>query len=360
MKSLHLSLPALSIIVILCSFSVDQLHHTPRLGDTIETYDVVGTLCNDSTNESVIWNFSEFRPSSKKYKLSIDSFADRPGQWVAVVKGCRHYFKVNGDTIFNMGYERPGRHFTFTEGQKPFFTFSSTISNSESTAYRATCFVDEEVMEIIEGVWMTSPWETGTLLTPDGDSIADATKIQVSMAHTIKMLPRFAADSTYKSTYSSQTKCISYWFANGYRYPIMIEKRLCHNGYHDKSSYIYIPIDVQECLDDHPNEIIRDFMAEKFNQKKCDSECPPHTKPYTCTIDDNEHVIRLDFQNMYAGPVEFVLADINGIVYQNGRKILSDTTESIIDISFANLPSKGYYVVYIALGSESFFETFTK
>lgn len=360
MKSLHLSLPALSIIVILCSFSVDQLHHTPRLGDTIETYDVVGTLCNDSTNESVIWNFSEFRPSSKKYKLSIDSFADRPGQWVAVVKGCRHYFKVNGDTIFNMGYEQPGRHFTFTEGQKPFFTFSSAVSNSDSTAYKAICLVDEDVKELIDGTWAAAPQMTGLLITPDGDSIADATKIQVSMAYTIKMLPRLAADSTYNTAQSSQIQSISYWYANGYRYPVMIEKRVCNNANPGKSSFTYIPIDVQECLDDKLNEIIRNILAEKFNRQKNESESPSPAKPYTCTIDDNEQVIRLDFNDSYVGNMEFVIADIGGIVYKSGRKTIPNALESIIEIPFADLPFRSYYVVYIALERESFSETFSK
>lgn len=337
--------------------------HIPRVGDRM-TLEKINYSMQCDTSDVCIWDLSRCE-TVQRLNLCIDSFGDRPGQYVAVLDRKRNYFKIVKDTIFCTGFEKPGEYEIYNN------PIIYVVLEDVSTGKRTGCFsgtgeLYERTNTCSYGVWDCKVAASGTLITPSADTLYNVVRVDTHRYMRREYLPRdsvmspLSSDAIYDSiaTPSSLFDVIheSRWYAPGYRYPVIS----CMNIHGNSISY-YAPLSEVALLPDPINEEVRELALTQNNNLRTESASRPDKIPiinYTFSQDRNSRNVSVNYSVSTDCFVEFILADVSGIVYKSFVRQASPGENSVITIEYGDIPKRNAYGVRITAGQEVHCEKF--
>ncbi|MDE6099830.1 MAG: hypothetical protein K2G01_02190, partial [Paramuribaculum sp.] len=323
MKKLLFALSVFFSIMAITFASAGSIRrsHIPRIGDRMVLEKINYSMQCD-TGDVCIWDLSMCETVQRLF-LSIDSFGDRQGQYVAVLDRKRNYFNIVDDTIFCTGFEKPGEYEIYTS------PIIYAVLEDDSTGSRAGIFsgsgeLYERTNTCSYGIWICEVVASGTLITPDADTLHNVVRANTHryvrreyVSRDSVILPP-SPDAIYDSIATSYGAFDviheSRWYAPGYRYPVIS----CMNIHGNSISY-YAPLSEVALLPDPINEEVRELALTQNNNLRTESASRPDKIPiinYTFSQDRNSRNVSVNYSVSTDCFVEFILADVSGIMYK--------------------------------------------
>lgn len=344
--------------------------HSPRLGDRFSAF-AIDYIARPDSVEEAIWDLSECEIVPGKITGFIDSFPECPDSWAAVFNGKRHYFAVSDSGISVTGREFPGERTMYATC--PTVLPSTMVRENKACGIiRGNGTLYERLNTCVYGSWSTGISGEGTLITPDADTVRNVVRINTVYRLLRVLSPRDSvltppdgnriAECLARYSELQTTITDSRWYVPGYRYPVLMSCITSEPSGLDLWETYYSPLSVLSELFDLDNKELRDSLslshgdlaqeANKDNQGRdgipeCNVKNDPGSRTLTvsCTPGND-------------GDVEFIMADVAGIVYDSFRREGNAGQMMEISIPYSFLPHAGAYVLYINIDGTRFEEKF--
>lgn len=332
----------LFFILILCEVMAVQGSsnrvNLPREGDVLEMHkiDFVDTI---SCGKDCLWDLSSSNVSGK-VKLSFTS--EGKDSISCIVGRTRYKFRISGDTLYDVGFENNLSGMDFIKGEilliSP-ISYGQTHSGKIQGYGRYTDMRNHEM----RGGYQNSTKARGVLITPDGDTIPNVIRLTSDRWSKSIYTPIDSISVKQRSDSVLLRLKTSRWYVKGYRYPMLIERVL----YSEDGSLLlrnsrYIKLSSLENISDVYNEELRDQeelqkeIVKQQNQKS--SSLPESDFDYVFSQDKSTSTITIRYESSDPIDVEFVLTDINGIVYDYDCRRCIPEESSSITFSYGHLP----------------------
>lgn len=336
----------------------DITRNRPRPDDKIRFVDLMFTD-TVSAGADCMWNLADTELNAA-VDLTIESVADSAG-----IIGCKfdrtmYYFQQSGDTLLYTGFEnsQSDMHYDLPEIVLQLPILPGTSHSGRFNGDGRYC---DRWHHDMSGSYHTDADATGTLITPERDTINDIVRL-----HTVRIIdsryylsPNKKSDRLVDSLRLIQDE--RRWYAPGYRYPVLIESTLfAADGKSVRSHKTYYsPLEmVVGTVEDPENAALRGAIIAQKRNHEADNKTKSGIIDYTFTQHRETENISVTFRTSESADIEIVVSNIAGIVYETERFRAKAGEEYKKTINYGRLPYSAVYGLHINCGAEQYSEKF--
>ena len=379
------------IIVLFCLLKINISAQTltpaanaPRTGDVLKKQqtEYVNT---SGGGEDRVWDLSGIEVVNPRHKARIlakrDS-ADTMADTVMTIESrMRRYTLQRGDSLLTTGTENT---ISLVRYQQPELSLRFPVSYGDSTAsiFYGTAAWCERAYNRIYGESRVKADATGTLITPDGDTLRHVLRIHThrttgarllpvgtepDMRALIDSLPPFTADSariclaidTARRMVTEEDIC--QFYATGYRYPVFETRRTVNTQGDATEEALYYPADEQALLADEENERLRHGMLyanggasldkggrKGNNGNGQDTPVSPLTR---CDVTVSGSMVTVTYDLTAEASVKGIVSTVSGMVMRQCEQHCAEGTGCQMRIDCAGL-RRGQYVLYMNVNGQ--------
>ncbi|MDE7411643.1 MAG: hypothetical protein K2M94_06360 [Paramuribaculum sp.] len=339
-------------------------HNSLRGGDDLR-YCSVGYTDTVSAGDNRIWDLSTCS-LNKDYRLFIESMSDKNDTLACVMNRTKYHFIQHGDSIIGRGFENNQSDMFYTYGE---ILLSFPVRFGQfynGTAAGSGRHVDRWTQSAIARYTVVADTR-GFLITPDNDTICDVLRIRTFREIHNTLTPVNACDNDCQRDSMTVYQTQSRIYAPGYRYPLVISEMIKSESGEMLSvkTYYCSPVSMA-ALDDVVNEEVRENVlvlkeyAEKslaFRQMTDGSESYDYSNiEYQFSQDKANGKVTFTYTVNSPADVEFILADVYGIVYGTEFKHSMPGETYTVSFDYSTLPYSAAYGVSISIGDERYSE----
>lgn len=390
----------LSVIKInAVEYGLDINGNMPRNGDILKKY-YLKYFKNEKTGTDIIWDFSNIEPQ-KKYITSIYKYKNDTC-FINIENNNLKYYQLKNNRLYQYRLSAPGKVIKFPMEEMTLqfpFKYGSVFSGY---------FFSEGSLDLFRYIKNAGKADiaiiaSGKMITPDGDSLRNVLLLKELRKSSINIAPDFR--NSFKNTKDTTLLTNSYidnglicdsiinvaehyyWYANGYRYPI-IETRKVTSFYYGSavdsiSEAYYIPVSDQiyELSYDAYNDSIRkteeNMAFNNMFEMNTYSTKSKHTPNYKTQNVNNQSSVETNYTNLnevknYCQLYPLIVSNSTMLDYQINdgnnidikifstsgslvwkKSIKTDNNCGKIDCDIHELVD-GEYIVSVYLGSENY------
>lgn len=163
---------------------------TPRAGDALYKQQV-NYKDPGRRGENVVWDFSRLKATNEDYRV----YYFKPSKeledttLVTCVEHRTMYgYALTGDSLFLLGFENTGSRLVY-EKPELCLTYPFRYGDSITDTYKGAGRYKNTLLTEAEGTLTTVADATGTLVLPDGDTIANVLRVRSERCYTQRLLP---------------------------------------------------------------------------------------------------------------------------------------------------------------------------
>ena len=366
----------------LSGHNISNARNGLRDGDVLKRYPIVFTD-TASAGTGCVWNLADIKPG-KAYRMEIALVSESPEQHHMMRNRTAIHYRTSGDTILSTGFENNQWRVDF---DYPEIWLADTMRLGFTTSARihGTGKYCDRLRYAIEGRYILSADAGGTLIMPEGDTLSNVLRIHSQRAFIHKYYPKDSLNAditTEEFDHAAAMDSILIldtrrWYAPGYRYPLLEIQKLTRQADGAQLMYeaCYTPADEMADIPTDPDNVkLRDTIrqnspapSDNDERTPSDAESGKDRLPsggddvnYRFTQQRGDRNLHVDYIVNHPMDIEFILADVAGIVYSSAsRRCAPDETYSI-DIPYGYSPGMGPYVLYISTGENRYAEKFHK
>lgn len=380
-------------------YSLDISGNMPRNGDILKKY-YLKYFKSEKTGTDIIWDFSNIEPQ-KKYITSIYKYKNDTC-FINIENNNLKYYQLKNNRLYQYRLSAPGKVIKFPMEEMTLqfpFKYGSVFSGY---------FFSEGTLDLFRYIKNAGKADiaiiaSGKMITPNGDSLHNVLLLRELRKSSINIAPDFR--NSFKNTKDSTLLTNSYidnglicdsiinvaehyyWYANGYRYPI-IETRKVTSFYYGLavdsiSEAYYIPASDQiyELSYDAYNDSIRkaeeNMVFNNMFEMNTYSTKSKHTPNYITQNVNNQSSVETNYINLnevknYCQLYPLIVSNSTTLDYQinDGNNIdikIFSTSGSVVwekSIKADNNCGKidcdihelidGEYIVSVYLGTEKY------
>ena len=357
--------------------------NAPRAGDIL-TKQQTEYVNTGGGGEDQVWDMSGIEVVNPRHKARIlakrDS-ADTMADTVMTIESrMRRYTLLRGDSLLTTGTENA---LSLVRYQQPELSLRFPVSYGDSTAsiFYGTAAWCERAYSRVYGVSRVKADATGTLITPDGDTLRQVLRIHTrrvtgarllpvgtepDMSALIDSLPPFTADSariclaadTSQGMVTEEDIC--QFYATGYRYPVFETRRTVDAQGGVTEEALYHPADEQALLADEENERLRhgimyangapgqDKGGGQGNGNGQDTPVSPLTR---CDVTVSGSMVTVTFDLTAEASVKGIVSTVSGMVMRQCEQHCAEGTDYQMRLDCAGL-RRGQYVLYMNVNGQ--------
>ncbi len=350
--------------------------NAPRNGDVLKKQqtEYVNT---SGGGEGRVWDMSGIEVVNPRHKARIlakrDS-ADTVADTVMTMESrMRRYTLLRGDSLLTTGTENA---LSLVRYQQPELSLRFPVSYGDSTAsvFYGTAAWCERAYNRIYGESRVKADATGTLITPDGDTLRHVLRIHThrttgarllpvgtepDMRALIDSLPPFTADSariclaidTARRMVTEEDIC--QFYATGYRYPVFETRRTVDAQGGVTEEALYHPADEQALLADEENERLRHGILYANGGGKGNNGGGKDTPPSPlsrCDVTVNGSMVTVTYDLTEDASVTGIVSTVSGMLLRQHSQHSAAGTGCQLQIDCTGL-RRGQYVFYMKVNS---------
>lgn len=350
-----------------CFSQIDRQYNAPRVGDNVDYFRVTYPSVSVKDN-SVVWDLTQSTLGRKKYTSSYILNGDSHDTLSIIESGSKYLCFSGMDGFYECGFENSHTKIDYDIPIK-LYAFPMSYGDSINGVFRGTGNYCDRQQILTYGSWTSNADATGSLILPSGDTLHNVVRIHLQrrilcrfypMDNTRKLLPMVDMENIHNSLTDNDSLIISdsyFWFARGYRYPILKYQTAHAKTQSDnvERKVYFCPPEIQEELPlDDENIKVRTENSNKTNNPTNGTDKNKNFK-YTFSNDSYGRNIHISYTADSPIDVNAILTNTAGVVYRT----LSQTgnISGSIDFNYSSL-QPGQYVVYIKTGTETYIEKF--
>lgn len=351
-----------------CFSQIDRQHNTPRLGDNVDYFRVSYPSVSVKDN-SVVWDLSQSTLGRKKYTSSYILNGDSHDTLSIIESGSKYLCFSGTDGFYECGFENSHTKIDYDIPIK-LYAFPMSYGDSINGVFRGTGIYCDRQHILTYGSWTSNADATGLLILPSSDTLHNVVRIHLQrrmlcrfypMDNKHKFLQSVDMENIHNSLADNDSLIISdsyFWFARGYRYPIL-KNQTAHAGTQSDNverKVYFCPPEIQEELPlDDENIKVRTENSNKANNPTNGTDKNNNFK-YTFSNDSYGRNIHISYTADSPIDVNAILTNTAGVVYRSLAQ--SGNQSGNIDFNYGSL-QPGQYVVYIKTGTETYIEKFS-
>lgn len=358
MKNVCILFFLLSLCAVFSVYGVSKGLHIPRAGDKLELCAVDFSDTIVSGNDCV-WDLSK---SAVSGKLKLEFVSEGEDSLSYIVGRTKYKICINGDTIKALGFENNLSNIDFSESEILLITGMSHGDSHFGVFSGCGSYADMRKHEM-RGRYALSSDAQGALITLDGDTIPNVFRL-TSERRSKSFYTSGDSLSENQQVDSVQLRLMtSYLYAEGYRYPLLLSRTLYLNSDSILFHKAYCtPLAIFDDISDYENEELRAVLSQQINEEYCQSNPNSNgrekTIEYTFVQDKSSRTVTINYSALSPTKVEFVLCDINGIVYGCVFRQCNSGESYSITFDYGELPNVASYGVNIKTETEFYSEKF--
>ena len=361
--------------------------NAPRTGDVLkkQQMEYVNT---SGGGEGRVWDLSGIEVVNPRHKARIlakrdsaDTMADTMADTIMTIESrTRRYTLLRGDSLLTTGTENV---LSLVRYQQPELSLRFPASYGDSTAsvFYGTAAWCERTYSRIYGVSRVKADATGTLVTPDGDTLRQVLRIHTrrvtgarllpvgtepDMRALIDSLPPFTADSariclaadTSQGMVAEEEIC--QFYATGYRYPVFETRRTVNAQGDATEEALYHPADEQALLADEENERLRHGIMyangapgqdKGGGQGNGNGQDTPPSPMSRCDVTVSGSMVTVTYDLTAEASVKGIVSTVSGMVMRQCEQHCAEGTDYQMRIDCAGL-RRGQYVLYMNVNGQ--------
>lgn len=348
---------------------IDKARNMYRDGDRLIEHQTdfsdFGTAGKDA-----VWNLDGMKTIKKKHTVTYKSVPLFQNRVSCTECGTRYYYDLRFDSLPVTGYEN---NLTKMDYDVPELSllFPMHYGDSIGGCYSGRGRYCDKISLRSFGKYAVKADASGILILPDGDTLRHVLRIHTERmtyrlfypADSVKndSLKAFTADSVEKyMTLKSNTlirQDYYRWYAAGYRYPVLEAVTTGTASGKASSTYYYPPSEQQYLSLDDENKTLREKTDEEGNVGKKDGS---NVNPvdYNLSQDRNAKTVTVKYSLKSDSEINFILADITGIVYRTESKTGEAGIDYTVSMSYEGLRRHSQYIIYICVNGCKYAEKF--
>lgn len=250
--------------------------NAPREGDLLHMVQVV-PLDVGEAGRGRLWDFSDLHEMDGKLKVEYLLPSDTTDTLMAIARRTRRYTLLRGDTLLSPGTENNLWLIRYTMPET-LLRYPFAYGDSLSAPFHGTSQYCERTYARVYGHSTVKADASGTMVTPGGDTLRHVLRIHVlrtegtqplpvftrpAMEALLDSLPSFTADSVYARLQrgnETRTTDACYFYAEGYRYPVLTVTATDHGGTSSTEAFYLSPREQETLAWDPVNERLRESV----------------------------------------------------------------------------------------------------
>ncbi len=344
---------------------LESRYNSLRNGDAI-SYSIVDFTDTVSEGDNKIWDLST-SSLSKRYSLHIESLSDKNDTLTCVINRTKYHFIQRGDSITGRGFENNLSDMFYNSDGEILICFPLRYGQSYTgTVVGSGRHVDRWTQSAVIRYTVRAD-SRGYLITPDNDTICDVLRIYTYRELRNILAPVNVSDKRCKNDSVTVYQVMSRIYAPGYRYPLVVSEMVKSESNEILSAKTYyFSSSSMAGLDDADNSQARDSVSRNYSERilallqardKAESDRYSHID-YQFSQDKVGGKITFTYTVMEPADVEFILADVSGIVYGAEYKHSLPGEIYTVTFDYSKLPFSATYGVSISIGNERYSEKF--
>ena len=248
--------------------------NAPREGDLLHEVQVAPPDVGEA-GRGRMWDFSDLHEMDGKLKVEYLLPSDTTDTLMAIARRTRRYTLLRGDTLLSPGTENNQWLIQYTKPET-LLRFPFTYGDSLSAPFHGTSQYCERTYAQVYGLSSVKADASGVMVTPGGDTLRHVLRIHVlrtegtqplpvytrpAMEALLDSLPSFTADSVYARLQrgnETRTTDACYFYAEGYRYPVLTVTATDHGGTSSTEAFYLSPREQETLAYDPVNERLRE------------------------------------------------------------------------------------------------------
>lgn len=352
---------------VCCFAQIDKQHNSPRVGDNVDYFRVSYPLVIKKYNR-YLWDLSQFSSGRKKYTSSYMQNGEGQDSLSVIENGSKFFILLDKDGVYDCGFENNQTKVNYNIPIKK-YTFPMVLGDSIGGVFHGVgSYCDRQKIRTF-GSWLSCADAIGDLVLPSCDTLRNVIRVHLQqntlcyfypMDSVQHLLPSFTNESISNALNTNDSLIVSdsfFWFAQGYRYPILKYQTARVKGQSvavDGKAY-YCPPEMQKELPlDDENIKVRMETSNKVNNPTNGTDKNNNFK-YTFSNDSYSRNIHISYTADSPIDVNAILTNTAGVVYRTLSQ--SGNQSGNIDFNYGSL-QPGQYVVYIKTGAETYIEKF--
>lgn len=299
-----------------------------------------------ASGEHAVWNFSTLLDDTERRQMvRIDTVS----LWEVTMTADKGFRRLclRGDSLLLTGEENPLSLTTYTK-PKLMMRFPFAYGNSISSSYEAYGIYCGDHAFHTSGTLHTEADAAGTLILSE-DTLRNVLRLHSTDISTIRMdIDAYTLDTVPGKSVLEERY---YWFARGYRYPIVeTVERITRDGTSPVSSFratYILPPEQQTGIDDPVNENIRQTDSLSTMQEGIIR--------YKVAVNGSMLTVAYDLEA--AAEVKALVCDAIGVVYKERTQIQPAGNGFTLTIDCRNL-RHGQYILYLNVNELVYCEKF--
>lgn len=360
-------------IPVLCKAQYhNKCEHEYRPDDNLSEYRVAYYQCNNR-GRNIFWDISNIEITGNhrvRYKEANDSSSIVLG----IEDRTMNSYSYSGDTLLLNGFENNSTKLCYSHPEM-MFHFPLNLGEHFEKYFHGYCVFSENTMLRVYGKSESSVDAAGYILLPSGECLKNVVRVhkrKIVVGKTVAGVRTFRELKTYVDSitpFNSDSISLQlntdntvstidsyYWYAAGYRYPILRTEIIydCFGKCSSLSAY-YNPPEKQLLADDYVNESIRsklkgDGISEMVRDSK-DNAGSKEVSAIDYAVSVTPGYVTITYSLQEDSHVRALLCDIRGIVYrqqdEDGGKEITHT----MNINCNGLRN-GEYILYINVNGQ--------
>ena len=251
-----------------------SLANAPREGDLLHMVLVAPPDVGETGRER-LWDFSDLRELDGKLRVEHLLPSDTTDTLMAIARRTRRYTLLRGDTLLSPGTENNQWLIRYTMPET-LLCYPFTYGDSLAAPFHGTSQYCERTYAQVYGLSSVKADASGVMVTPGGDTLRHVLRVHVlrtegtlplpvytrpAMRLLLDSLPAFTADSVYARLQRGsdmRTTDACYFFAEGYRYPILTITTTDHGESSFTEAFYLSPREQETLAWDPVNERLRE------------------------------------------------------------------------------------------------------
>jgi hypothetical protein len=248
--------------------------NAPREGDLLHMVLVAPPDVGETGRER-LWDFSDLHELDGKLRVEHLLPSDTTDTLMAIARRTRRYTLLRGDTLLSPGTENNQWLIRYTMPET-LLRYPFAYGDSLSAPFHGTSQYCERTYAQVYGLSSVKADASGTMVTPEGDTLRHVLRVHVlrtegtlplpvytepAMRLLLDSLPAFTADSVYARLQRGsdmRTTDACYFFAEGYRYPILTITTTDHGESSFTEAFYLSPREQETLAWDPVNERLRE------------------------------------------------------------------------------------------------------
>ena len=312
------------------------------------------------------WDFSKFELGNQKFIQTVSIVRDSVPMIMTSEHGVLSRFQRVPEGILEKSYESSMMKMTYERSPMQ-LVLPMTYGNRMRGLYSAIGTYCDKVKMRVFGNYETRVFGTGTIITPEGDTLRNATCVECHKLEWVIYYPLYADLKSWSFTQDSILNNSLYdnkrkynmvdrwfWFVKGLPYPIVTFSivhtplsgggRICQGYYYPPQEQPASATMLAEVL---PGESFHDTPFSKLSHDIGFN--------YKFTTNAATHKAVVNYTCKSACDVVVLLCNSSGIVYHKEERHGDTSGEIYLDYGALK---KGQYIVYIKCGMETEIEKF--